>query len=275
MTLALNLLGPAGVRVRDFLHGRWFGHPLHPLLTDIPAGAWTAALVLDGMAVLAPRPAGFNDAARAAVGTGLAGAAAAALAGLADWQFTHDNARRVGLVHGTLNTAATALYCLSWAQRRRGAGRRARWAGAAGWAVMAASSYLGGSLVYRHRIGVDHSDKELEPRQFTAVLAESELGAEPRRAQATASPWSWSGPAGRSTRSATTARIWAARCLRASSAAGRSSAPGTDHGSTWLPAPAGGDRPPPARPGSPPGSAPGRSRSAGSPRCSPRRPAAS
>ena len=49
---------------------------------------------------------------------------------------------------------------------------------------MAASSYLGGSLVYRHRIGVDHSDKELEPRQFTAVLAESELGTEPRPAQA-------------------------------------------------------------------------------------------
>ena len=82
------------------------------------------------MAVLAPRPAGFNDAARAAVGAGLAGAAAA------------------------------------------------------GWAVMAASSYLGGSLVYRHRTGVDLSGKELEPRQFTAVLAEGELGTEPRRALA-------------------------------------------------------------------------------------------
>jgi nitrite reductase/ring-hydroxylating ferredoxin subunit len=76
------------------------------------------------------------------------------------------------------------LYSLSWVQRRRGAEHRARWAGEAGWAVMAASSYLGGSLVYRHRIGVDHSDKELEPRQFTAVLAEGELGAEPRRALA-------------------------------------------------------------------------------------------
>lgn len=184
MTLVLNLLGPAGVRVRDFLHGRWFGHPLHPMLTDIPVGAWTAALVLDGMAVLAPRPAGFKDAARAAVGAGLAGATVAALAGLADWQFTHDNARRVGLVHGTLNAAATGLYSLSWVQRRRGADHRARWAGAAGWAVMAASSYLGGSLVYRHRIGVDHSDKELEPRQFTPVLAEGELGTEPRQVQA-------------------------------------------------------------------------------------------
>ena len=58
-----------------------------------------------------------------------------------------------------LNTAAMGLYCLSWVQRRRGADHRARWASAAGWAVMAASSYLGGSLVYRHRIGVDHSDK--------------------------------------------------------------------------------------------------------------------
>ena len=33
--------------VKNFLHGVWLGHPLHPLLPDVPIGAWTAA-VLDG-----------------------------------------------------------------------------------------------------------------------------------------------------------------------------------------------------------------------------------
>src|SRR5205085_3487925 len=34
---------------KNFLHGTWLGHPLHPVLTDIPVGAWTAALALDAL----------------------------------------------------------------------------------------------------------------------------------------------------------------------------------------------------------------------------------
>jgi len=31
--------GPAGQQVKDALHGVWLGHPLHPVLTDVPIGA--------------------------------------------------------------------------------------------------------------------------------------------------------------------------------------------------------------------------------------------
>ncbi len=34
--------------VRDFLAGTWLGHPLHALLTDVPIGALTLVIVLDG-----------------------------------------------------------------------------------------------------------------------------------------------------------------------------------------------------------------------------------
>ena len=44
-TVVNKLLGPQAVR--DVLHGVWFGHPLHPVLTDVPIGAWTSAAVLD------------------------------------------------------------------------------------------------------------------------------------------------------------------------------------------------------------------------------------
>jgi hypothetical protein len=33
---AFQAAGETGRRVRDFLHGTWLGHPLHPVLTDVP-----------------------------------------------------------------------------------------------------------------------------------------------------------------------------------------------------------------------------------------------
>jgi hypothetical protein len=39
-------------RVRDTLHGVWLGHPLHPLLVQVPAGSWLSVGALD---LLAPR----------------------------------------------------------------------------------------------------------------------------------------------------------------------------------------------------------------------------
>ena len=109
--------GDVGRRVRDFLHGTWLGHPLHPALTDIPLGAWTVALVLDAAGT---RDRGLAQAADAAIGVGIAGAAGAAVTGLTDWQHTVGGDRRVGVGHALLNTAALALYVTSLALRRRG-----------------------------------------------------------------------------------------------------------------------------------------------------------
>lgn len=37
------------------------------------------------------------------------------------------------------------------------------------------SGFLGGSLVSRHRVGVDHADRRLVPRRFTDALPEDQL----------------------------------------------------------------------------------------------------
>src|SRR5256886_12285433 len=42
-----KLLGNAGRALKTFVHGTWLGHPLHPVLTDIPIGAWTIAVLFD------------------------------------------------------------------------------------------------------------------------------------------------------------------------------------------------------------------------------------
>lgn len=174
--LTVNLFGDVSGRIRNALHGTWLGHPLHPFLTDIPVGAWTTALVLDIAAARSPdRHARPGDPARQCIAVGLVGAGAAAITGLTDWQYTHDNARRLGLAHATLNVAATSLYAASWRARRHGAQARGRVLSSTGYLFVLAGGYLGGSLVSRHQIGVDHSDHQLEPRTYTAVLAERDL----------------------------------------------------------------------------------------------------
>ena len=39
--------GKTGNAIKNILHGKWLGHPVHPMITDIPLGAWTTAALLD------------------------------------------------------------------------------------------------------------------------------------------------------------------------------------------------------------------------------------
>ena len=173
---AFERAGTVGRHVKNFLHGTWLGHPLHPALTDVPLGAWTTALVLDVL----DRPRAndgrgpYSAGADAAVALGAAGAVAAATAGLVDWHHTDNGARRVGLVHGLLNTTVLALYGTSLILRRRGHRPAGRALGYLGFATMSVAAYLGGTLVYRQRIGVDHSQRQRSSR-FVPVLADHEL----------------------------------------------------------------------------------------------------
>ncbi len=166
--------GEAGRKVENFLHGTWLGHPLHPVLTDVPIGAWTLAVVMDTADAIC----GNNRcaaAADAAVATGLIGAVGAAVTGLTDWHKTNGKPRRVGLVHGLLNITAASLFTGSWILRRRQSREAARVCAWLGYAIACGSAYLGGSLVYSEKIGVDHADRAGLPDGFTAVLPESEL----------------------------------------------------------------------------------------------------
>jgi nitrite reductase/ring-hydroxylating ferredoxin subunit/uncharacterized membrane protein len=166
--------GAAGRKVRNFLHGVWLGHPLHPVLTDIPIGAWTAAVILDAADV--PRGADV------AVQVGLAGAVGSAVTGLTDWQATDGAARRIGLVHGLMNTTATTLFVASLVARNRRNRSAGRTLALIGYAVGLAAAYLGGHLVYRKQIGVDHAVGTNPPEEWTPVLDAHELpDGEPRR----------------------------------------------------------------------------------------------
>jgi nitrite reductase/ring-hydroxylating ferredoxin subunit len=164
---------PNGEKVRNFLHGTWLGHPLHPAITDVPIGAWTTAAALD-VYELATEDQSLTRAADFAVGVGLIGAAGAAISGLNDWNFTYEKPRRVGALHALTNIAATACYLTSWWQRRNGCRRVGLTTGLIGYALSAAGAYLGGHLVFNERIGVNHAPEEL-PKKYVPVIKESEL----------------------------------------------------------------------------------------------------
>jgi nitrite reductase/ring-hydroxylating ferredoxin subunit/uncharacterized membrane protein len=166
--------GAAGQTVKNFLHGLWLGHPLHPVITDVPLGAFTAAVLLDGLEV-GTRRRSYGAGADAAVALGVTSSLAAAVAGLTDYQHVSGGARRVGLVHGLLNVVATALYGASWLARRRNRRAAGRQLGLAGYSVSLVSAYLGGHLVFDHRIGTNHAKDKAGPEDFIPVLPVTEL----------------------------------------------------------------------------------------------------
>ena len=185
---AFKSAGPAGRELKNMLHGTWLGHPLHPVLTDVPLGAWTAALALDAMESISGRKE-LGAGADAAIAVGLVGAAGAAVTGLTDWSETNGRARKVGLLHGLLNVGATVLYTTSLVLRRTNRRNAGMGFAMLGYAVSSASAYLGGHLVFGEQIGVNHAAAQEMPKEFVPVLADAELReGEMKRADASGVP---------------------------------------------------------------------------------------
>jgi nitrite reductase/ring-hydroxylating ferredoxin subunit/uncharacterized membrane protein len=129
--------------LRTFLHGTWLGHPLHPLLTDVPVGALTIALGLDLL--------GIYDGANWATLLGVAGMIAAMIAGFVDLDETDGKARQYGGIHASVMLVALAFYVFSLAVRfgyAPGAAYQSLLIAAVGYLFVVAGAYIGGDLVF-------------------------------------------------------------------------------------------------------------------------------
>jgi nitrite reductase/ring-hydroxylating ferredoxin subunit/uncharacterized membrane protein len=140
--------------VKDFLHGVWLGHPLHPALTDVPVGAFLIALVLDVI--------GTPVGAAAAIGVGIVFMVLAALAGYADYLDLEGRALRQGTVHSSLMLVAVVLYIASFLMRvgslgtpGASAGGVEIWLSVIGFAIVTVAAYIGGELVFNTGSQVD------------------------------------------------------------------------------------------------------------------------
>ncbi|HLZ31108.1 MAG TPA: DUF2231 domain-containing protein [Chloroflexota bacterium] len=164
---AVHETGPLGQQLKDFLHGVWLGHSLHPALTDIPLGAWTAGVVFDLI--------GFEEAADASLALGSLAAIPAALAGTADWLEITDEQRRIGFVHGMLNAAALGLVVVSLGARARGRRGLGILLSTLGSSLAAVSGWLGGELVYVLGTGVSRNAFEPPASEFQVVADAAEF----------------------------------------------------------------------------------------------------
>jgi nitrite reductase/ring-hydroxylating ferredoxin subunit/uncharacterized membrane protein len=158
--------------VRNLLSGTALGHPAHPLLTDLPIGAWSMATLLDLVGGRAAEPA-----ADLLVVTGMATAVPTAATGLNDWSDTHGAARRVGQVHAASVNIGLALYTASFVARRRGSRPTAKALGLAGLGAVMVGGFLGGHLSYGLGVNVNRTAWRKGPRDWTEVLGEEELAA--------------------------------------------------------------------------------------------------
>jgi uncharacterized membrane protein len=150
---------------KNVLSGAWLGHALHPLLTDIPIGAWTSSVVLDWT--------GGKDSQFASdrlILTGVLAAGATVATGWSDWtdaEQANAAVRRAGLVHAAANATATALMVSSYLARKRGARGQGRMLSLAGSAALGAGGWLGGHLSYTLGAGVT-ADAPATATQATA-----------------------------------------------------------------------------------------------------------
>ena len=170
--------------VRNLLSGTDLGEPLHPVLTDLPIGAWVMSALLD----TAGGPAA-EGAADLLVTAGVVAAVPTAAAGLNDWSDTAGPETRVGLVHATLNTTALSLYLASAVARARGRRRGGKALGLAGLAVLMGGAYLGGHMSFGMGVDVNRTAWQQPPHQWTPVLADTDLAdGEHRKADAGGMP---------------------------------------------------------------------------------------
>jgi nitrite reductase/ring-hydroxylating ferredoxin subunit len=152
--------------VRDVLDGVWLGNPLHPALTDVPLGAWTAAFALDFVG---------SQAADGALAVGILGAVPAALTGLNDWSHLKDETRRIGTVHALLNGTALVLNVASLVARRGGHRGLGRMLSGVAYAGTAFAAHLGGHLSFGLGVRVNRTAFESPRDRFAPVCEEEEL----------------------------------------------------------------------------------------------------
>jgi nitrite reductase/ring-hydroxylating ferredoxin subunit len=128
--------------IKDFLHGKWLGHSVHALLTDLPIGVLSLTVLLD---LLDQRVA-----ADISLVVGVLGMIVAAVAGAADYADTDDDPRAAATVHATLMVVSLGAYVVSlWLRLGAGGDRLAAIATElVGYGILLAGAYVGGELVF-------------------------------------------------------------------------------------------------------------------------------
>lgn len=171
-----NSGGEVGRAAKDFLNGVWLGHPLHPVITDVPIGAWTVSELFDLLSATRGGDEMLDSAADLTLGTGVVAALGAAVTGITDWSDADGTQRRVGAAHAVLNVAGLTLTLGSLALRvSNGPRGLARTLSAGGYVISALAAYVAGDLVYGLGMAVNRDAWVEAPTKFVDAVAVGDL----------------------------------------------------------------------------------------------------
>jgi nitrite reductase/ring-hydroxylating ferredoxin subunit/uncharacterized membrane protein len=176
---AFSETGEAGRIAKDLLTGVWLGHPLHPVITDVPIGAWTISSMFDLISMAAGNDEGLDRASDLALGTGIVAAFGAAITGITDWSDVGGAHRRMGMAHALLNVGGLGLNIWSLGLRI-GAGKRgnrglARVLSFGGYGVSALAAFVAGELIYNLGQAINRNAWTDGPEKFTDVAPVDEV----------------------------------------------------------------------------------------------------
>lgn len=166
--------GRTGRKLANVLHGTWLRHPLHPMLTDVTIGAWLLGGMFDAVAAITGSSRAKWAGDRLAE-TGTVTAVPTAITGAVEYASAPKPAVTTATLHSLLNNVGFGLYLLSVWQRRRGKHHQGYALSWTAQGIVLGSAWLGGMLVYKHRVGVDHSERFTGPETWTRVLDDEEL----------------------------------------------------------------------------------------------------
>jgi nitrite reductase/ring-hydroxylating ferredoxin subunit/uncharacterized membrane protein len=135
------------------------GHPVHPMLIVYPFAFLTGAFAFNAAAAIA-RNREWRAVADHLIPTGIAAGMVAAIPGVIDYLNSvppKSSAKERATKHALLNVSGLALFATSWLLGRNGkrTGVPLALQGIAT-AAMSVAGHMGGTLVYRNQIGVDH-----------------------------------------------------------------------------------------------------------------------
>lgn len=140
-------------------HAAVASHPIHAMLIPFPFAFLAGAVVFDAIALAGGLPT-FWTVGHYMAAAGIVMALVAAVPGLIDYLETvppRSSAKKRATVHMTVNLTAVALFAFAWLNRSMA---RPSWpllaVEAIAGAALSTGAWLGGTLVYRNQIGIDH-----------------------------------------------------------------------------------------------------------------------
>jgi uncharacterized membrane protein/nitrite reductase/ring-hydroxylating ferredoxin subunit len=140
-------------------HAAVASHPLHAMLIPFPFAFLVGAVAFDAIGLFAGLPT-FWLVGHYMLAAGIITALAAAVPGIIDYATTvppRSSAKKRAATHGLTNSFAVALFATAWFNRTASEpDLMALVLEVAGAAVLSSGAWMGGTLVYRNQIGVDH-----------------------------------------------------------------------------------------------------------------------